>query len=223
MAETKDTTVTPGIVYLSRIPPFMKPMKIKTMFSQYGEVGRLFLQPEDPLVRKRRKKSGGNGRKLFTEGWVEFKDKKIAKAVANTLNNTNLGGKKRFYYHDDIWNVKYLPRFKWGHISEKLAYEKAAREQRMRVEISQVKKETSFYLDNVSKGKAINAMEKRKKRKLEKQDGTIEEVESSQNHTNPKKFKNIQKQETRIESNKASEESGNKFKSSLLSKIFSNG
>ena len=35
-----------GIVYLSRIPPFMKPHKVRQIFSQYGEVGRLFLQPE---------------------------------------------------------------------------------------------------------------------------------------------------------------------------------
>ncbi|XP_057314036.1 uncharacterized protein LOC130655316 [Hydractinia symbiolongicarpus] len=163
---------TSGIVYLSRIPPFMKPLKVRTMFSQYGEVGRLFLQPEDPSISKRRKKGGGSGRKQFTEGWVEFKDKRVAKAVASTLNNTNIGGKKRYYYHDDIWNVKYLPKFKWGHISEKLAYEKAAREQRMRTEISQAKREASFYLENVGKGKAIAAMEgrRKKKRKLTQMD-----------------------------------------------------
>ena len=37
---------TPGIVYLSRIPPFMKPLKVRHLLSQYGEVGRVFLQPE---------------------------------------------------------------------------------------------------------------------------------------------------------------------------------
>lgn len=35
-----------GIVYLSRIPPFMKPLKVRHLLSQYGEVGRVFLQPE---------------------------------------------------------------------------------------------------------------------------------------------------------------------------------
>ena len=40
----------------------------------------------------------------------------------------------------------------------------------MRTEISQAKREASFYLENVGKGKAIAAMEERKskKRKLEK-------------------------------------------------------
>lgn len=42
--KTKETT--PGVVYMSRLPPFMKPAKIRNIFSQYGEVGRLFLQPE---------------------------------------------------------------------------------------------------------------------------------------------------------------------------------
>lgn len=45
----------------------------------------------DAAVRKKRKKHGGSGRKLFTEGWIEFKDKCIAKAVAQSLNNTLIG------------------------------------------------------------------------------------------------------------------------------------
>jgi len=36
----------PGIIYLSRIPPSMNPVKIKNLLAQFGEVGRLFLQPE---------------------------------------------------------------------------------------------------------------------------------------------------------------------------------
>ncbi len=36
----------PGIIYLSRIPPYMKPLKVRHIFSQYGKVGRIFLQPE---------------------------------------------------------------------------------------------------------------------------------------------------------------------------------
>merc|ERR1712241_237469 len=165
MEGEKEKTVKPGILYLSRVPPSMNPLKIRKLLSQYGELGRLFLQPEDPSKRKQRKKNGGNARKQFTEGWIEFKDKKVAKSVAATLNNTNIGGKKRSFFHDDIWNIKYLPQFKWGHISEKLAYEKAAREQRMRAEIAQVKRETNAYLENVDTGKVISAIERKKKKK----------------------------------------------------------
>ncbi len=44
--------------------------------------------------------------KNFTEGWVEFEDKRVAKAVAATLNGQQIGGKKRSAYYYDIWNVR---------------------------------------------------------------------------------------------------------------------
>ncbi len=37
---------TPGVIYLSRVPPFMKPHKLKHLLSPYGRVGRIYLQPE---------------------------------------------------------------------------------------------------------------------------------------------------------------------------------
>ena len=74
----------------------------------------------DDSVRQKRKKSGGNKKQNYTEGWVEFADKRIAKTVALMLNNNPVGGKKRSYYHDDLWNIKYLTKFKWSHITEKI-------------------------------------------------------------------------------------------------------
>ena len=46
MASNEEVSLSPGIIYLSRIPPYMKPNKVKHIFSQYGEVGRVYLQPE---------------------------------------------------------------------------------------------------------------------------------------------------------------------------------
>ena len=46
LEEKVDETKKPGIIYFSRLPPFMKPAKVRYIFSQYGEIGRLFLQPE---------------------------------------------------------------------------------------------------------------------------------------------------------------------------------
>ena len=166
--ESKKTK--PGIIYLSRIPPAMNPLKIRKSLQQYGTIGRLFLQPEDAATRKQRKKSGGNARKQFTEGWVEYTDKRVAKRVALALNNSTMGGKKGNFHHDDIWNIKYLAKFKWGHIAEKLAYEKAAREQRMRAEIAQVKRETNAYLENVDTGKVAEAIERKKRKKRKHED-----------------------------------------------------
>jgi len=42
-------------------------------------------------VRARRIKYGGNRKINYTEGWVEFKDKREAKLVAAALNNTTIG------------------------------------------------------------------------------------------------------------------------------------
>ena len=55
------------------------------MLSQHGELGRVYLVPEDPLARKRRKQAGRNSGKNFTEGWVEFEDKRVAKQVPADL------------------------------------------------------------------------------------------------------------------------------------------
>jgi len=213
--KVKAVSEKPGIIYLSRIPPAMNPLKIRSHFAQYGEVGRLFLQPEDPLIRRRRKKTGGNSRKQFTEGWVEYKNKKLAKEVAATLNNTIQGGKKGNYHHDDIWNIKYLSRFKWTHISEKLAYEKAAREQRMRTEIAQVKREANAYLENVDKGNEISAIEKKKSKKRKMQG--IQKEDKSES-----KMSKIH-QKPVVAQTKSTETSATNFSSSLLSKILTSG
>jgi hypothetical protein len=49
-----------GIVYVSRIPPHMKPQKLRHLLSQYGEIGRVYCTPEDRAARSNRKKKGGN-------------------------------------------------------------------------------------------------------------------------------------------------------------------
>ena len=74
----------------------------------------------DPLVAKRRRKFRKNRKRNYTEGWVEFTDKRVAKATAMALNNTQIGGKKRYYYYDDTWNMKYLSKFRWSHLTEKI-------------------------------------------------------------------------------------------------------
>jgi len=35
-----------GIVYLSKIPPFMKPVKLRHLLGKFGELGRVYLAPE---------------------------------------------------------------------------------------------------------------------------------------------------------------------------------
>lgn len=56
----------------------------------------------------------------FTEGWVEFMDKRVARAVAEMLNGQPIGGKKGTRFRDDVWTLKYLPRFKWNMLTEQI-------------------------------------------------------------------------------------------------------
>ncbi|XP_023940374.1 uncharacterized protein LOC112047479 [Bicyclus anynana] len=140
-----------GIIYLSTIPPYMNVAKIREIFSQYGDVGRIYLQSSSKPGEKRKMRRPN----LFTEGWVEFEKKSVAKSVTSLLNNTKIGTRKKSRYYDMIWNIKYIPRFKWIHLSERLTYERAAMKQRLQAEISQAKKEAHYLQTNVEKSKKL--------------------------------------------------------------------
>ncbi|XP_043103477.1 activator of basal transcription 1-like [Puntigrus tetrazona] len=49
-AKPKGKKCVPGIVYLGHIPPRMRPKHMRAMLSVYGEIGRIFLQPEGKLL-----------------------------------------------------------------------------------------------------------------------------------------------------------------------------
>jgi ESF2/ABP1 family protein len=121
VAESREAIAKTGVIYLSRIPPRLNPTKIRQLLSVFeSPVLRIFLAPETTAAYQRRVKSGGSKRKQFTEGWVEFEDKKIAKKVAVMLNAERIGGKKGDFCYDDLWCIKYLPKFKWHHLTEQI-------------------------------------------------------------------------------------------------------
>lgn len=102
-----------GVIYLSRVPPFMKPTKLRSLLEPYGQINRIFLAPEDPSEHARRVRSGGNKKRSYSEGWAEFVKKRDAKKVVDLLNAQTIGGKKSSWYRDDVWSLKYLSGFKW--------------------------------------------------------------------------------------------------------------
>lgn len=127
-----------GLIYLSRIPPGMGPSKVKHILSNYGEIGRIYLVAADDSKSKQHKspKPGKENNKhkhqahRFVEGWVEFMDKRVARSTAELLNAKTIGdvalsktskkngGTKK--WKDDVWTMKYLPRFKWNMLSEQV-------------------------------------------------------------------------------------------------------
>lgn len=159
-----------GVCYLSSIPPYMKPVKLRSVLSRFGKLDRIFLKPEDEASYKKRVKYGGNKKRKFTEGWIEFVNKKEAKLCAETMNGNILGGKKSSYYHDDIINIKYLSGFKWFDLTQQIAKENEIRQAKLTMEISQQQKLNKTFVNNVERSRREQRKRKAEGEKDDKED-----------------------------------------------------
>ncbi|KAL6143213.1 PREDICTED: activator of basal transcription 1 [Fragaria vesca subsp. vesca] len=175
----KKKPLSPGVCYLGRIPPRMDHKVVRHLLSPYGELDKIYLVPRNPSApAKNRDRPGKYQTESFSEGWVEFKDKRVAKRVASMLNGEKIGGKKRSAFYYDLWNIKYLSKFKWDDLTGEIAYKNAEREQKLAMEISAAKKEQEFYLSKVESSRKLSAIEERmkKKRKVQEESGTAPDV-----------------------------------------------
>lgn len=210
-----------GVLYISRVPPFMKPNTLKNLLKGFAPSGleRIFLTPEEPTKHKSRVKLGGNKKKQFLDGWIEFVSKKEAKLAADTLNGQNIGGKKGNYYYDDVWNLKYLKGFKWRHLTEQIANENAERDARLRAESVRERKETKEFLRNVERSKMLDGMEKKR---IAKGAAKMEEDKISEDR--PKKSrekeKSVFRQSEVVDKVKKRNEAPSADAQRVLSKIF---
>lgn len=59
----------------------------------------------DRSVKRKKRKAGSNGSR-YVEGWVEFRDKRVAKRVAASLHNTPMTNRKRSHLSSDLWCIK---------------------------------------------------------------------------------------------------------------------
>jgi ESF2/ABP1 family protein len=93
----------------------------------------------------------------------------------------------------DLWNIKYLPKFKWSHLTEKVAYERRVREQKLRVEMMQARRENASYVQMVETGKKLDQIEVRKRRRGEEGDVVAsrkgDKTEKRQKHRQTKPLK----------------------------------
>lgn len=64
-----------------------------------------------------------------------------------------------------MWNLKYLPKFKWHHLTERLAHEERLKRERLKVELEAEKKVEDFYSEKLAKSKMINGIVNRKMQK----------------------------------------------------------
>lgn len=158
----------PGVVYLSRIPPFMRPSTVRTLLSPFGTITQLFLTPEPPSAYAARKNHGGNKKRSFVDGWVEFKHKRHAKACVDGINGHIVGGKKGGWYRDDVWNAKYLRGFSWDDLMASVRQEEREREEKIRVGIAKDKKEREAFLKSFESAKVEKTRERKRQKKAQR-------------------------------------------------------
>ncbi|TXT04916.1 hypothetical protein VHUM_03999 [Vanrija humicola] len=157
----------------------MTPSKIRHLMSRWGEVQRVYAQAKDANTgynpnhakeKKQKKHQSAN----FTEAWVEFEDKSIAKTVAKMLNAQVIGGKKGDRWRDDIWTMRYLSGFKWEMLGEQMAYERQVHQSRLRAEITRAKADQNEYLKNVELARVLKKREEKRAAAAPAGDGSAE-------------------------------------------------
>ncbi|UKJ87809.1 hypothetical protein MACJ_000249 [Theileria orientalis] len=168
-----------GIIYISRIPPFMGLSKLRSYFSNFGRVGKVYAHPEPIGQYKKRVKMGGNKRLKFTHAWIQFYDKSVAKNVAKLLNNKPFSDTKRSsFWKYDIWNIKYLPKFKWHHLVEYWSEHKRESKEQLNLLLQRERKRNLRYLEQLEIEKREHQIELKRKGKKEstnsKTDATTE-------------------------------------------------
>ncbi|XWS32707.1 hypothetical protein CRYUN_Cryun22dG0013200 [Craigia yunnanensis] len=125
-----------GVCYLSRIPPRIMSSYASCFLSMGKYIGfvLLLLVSHPPQVKGKHPRPSKVQEQEFSEGWVEFARKGIAKGVVNMLNG------------------------------EQIAYKSAIREQKLALEISAAKRERDFNLSKVDQSRALSSIEKRMKK-----------------------------------------------------------
>ena len=157
-----------GVLYMSRVPIGMKIIDIRKLLDDYG-IERCYFVP----FKKKLQNIDGKRVQAYKEGWIEFEDKLYAKLAEYQLNGKPIGGNKKCIYRDELWNLKYLHKFKWNDLVESMTMEKKIQEKKLKMEIAQSKRENDFIIKTYEKSKKyLN-----KKREMEKNENKESEEE----------------------------------------------
>ena len=73
-----------------------------------------------------------------------------------------------------------MNKFKWSHLTEKVAYERRVREQKLRVEMMQARRENASYVELVETGKKLDKIEERKRKRGEELSSSKGDEEAKQ-------------------------------------------
>ena len=146
--ELKEKIRRSGVLYMSRVPIGMKISELRKLLEDYG-IERCYLVP----LKKKMEIINGKKVQAYKEGWIEFNDKIYAKLAEYQLNGKPIGGSRKCPYRDELWNLKYLHKFKWNDLIENITMEKKIQEKKLKIEIAQSKRENDFIVKNYEKSK----------------------------------------------------------------------
>jgi len=180
-----------GVVYISYIPEGMTVKFLREKLENYG-LTRIYLAPKNKESLGETKKKS-NKKQIFKEGWGEFSNKLMAKLAEFEMNGKPFGGKRNLPFREELWTIKYLHKFKWHHLIEKMNHNKKVREQRLNAEIAQAKRETNFIEKKFEQSSIINKKRKRENEKSEiKEENHIENIEENKQNEGDSRF-NLEK------------------------------
>ncbi len=204
----------PGVVYLSSLPPYLRPSALRNLLTQRGfsPITRLFFAPAT------KSKSSTHKRQLYTEGWVEFASRGTAKRCAETLNAQLIGGKKGGFYHDDLWSMKYLRGMGWEELMAGVREERREEEGRRDEERLVLARETRRLVEGVERGREEDTRRRKMARKKDEGLEDTGDVKRTWRQFEPK-GKNRDR-DTDVETAGVSKERVNEDVKRVLGKIF---
>ena len=192
-----------GVLYMSRVPIGMRIIDIRKLLDDYG-IQRCYFVP----YKKKLQNVDGKRVQAYKEGWIEFEDKIYAKLAEYQLNGKPIGGNKKCIYRDELWNLKYLHKFKWNDLVESMTLEKKIQEKEFKIEIAQSKRENDFIIKNYEKSKKyLN-----KKREMENEDNDNKDKDDVKNNND----NNINKEKKKIKNKEFNKKENNKYKQKKL-------
>ena len=192
-----------GVLYMSRVPIGMRIIDIRKLLDDYG-IQRCYFVP----YKKKLQNVDGKRVQAYKEGWIEFEDKIYAKLAEYQLNGKPIGGNKKCIYRDELWNLKYLHKFKWNDLVESMTLEKKIQEKELKIEIAQSKRENDFIIKNHEKSKKyLN-----KKREMENEDNDNKDKDDVKNNND----NNINKEKKKIKNKEFNKKENNKYKQKKL-------
>jgi ESF2/ABP1 family protein len=116
-------------------------------------------------------------------------NKKDAKNCALILNSRPIFiNKKKMkagsINDSELWCIKYLPDFKWANLTERISYENAVKEQRIREQLAQGRRENKLFLRQVEKARVLGKIEEKRSKKQKQNDNSNSNNNKNNNNNN---------------------------------------